>query len=325
MNPNSSLRINERNALTDQIKKKHKETLSGADKKVIKNVVSKYILLKHSHKSYMEYCSVYKEIQESLIGKILTSKGNILEQLKNQIVRNAIVLVQFYKYIENGERYSYSDFRFGEKENLKMVHPHILGYTGFGFDDFLSCDTRKSTLMNDLRSVLKMKSSEVLIERYFSGLNTWQSETSDELNKLKRSVDGIEIDNSLSQVTLSGMQNLTQQTMILSPLIYLSDLGHTIPLDWSAKEWMYFGKQTTGLLRTTHLKNCGEQKKPINFDEGGIVESNLRAEIKSMMEDKLRVMKEEMRPIKPKTEAVTGRKNLRKITNTLKSQLNLTM
>ena len=222
-------------ALIIQIKKNKKETLSDADNKLINDVVSKYILLKHSHKSYMEYCSVYKEIQESLIGEILTSKGNRLEQLKNQIVRNAIVLVQFYKYIENGERYSYSDFKFGSKENLKMNHPHIFGYNGFGFDDFLSCDTRKSTLMNDLRSVLNVKSSEVLIERYFSGLNTWQSETTDELNRLKRSVDGIEIDNSLSQVTLSRMQNLTQQTMILSPLIYLSDLGHTIQLDWSAK------------------------------------------------------------------------------------------
>ena len=230
------------------------------------------------------------------------------EQLKNQIVRNAIVLVQLYKYIENGERYSYSDFGLGSKENLKMNHPHIFGYNGFGFDNFLSCDTRKSTLMNDLRSVLKVKSSEVLIERYFSGLNTWQSETSDELNKLKRSVDGIEIDNSLSQVTLSRMQNLTQQTMILSPLIYLSDLGHTIPLDWSAKEWMCFGKQTTGLLRTTHLKNCDEEKKPIRE----IGESNLCAEIKSMMEENWRVMKEEVRPIKPKTEAVPNRKNLRK-------------
>ena len=125
-------------------------------------------------------------------------------------------------------------------------------------------------------------------------------------------VDGIEIDNSLSHVTfdISGMQTFKQQTMILSPLIYVSDGGHTIPFDWSRKEWMCFGERATGKLRILNLNECEQIHKQvkINFDEGGIVESNLRAEIKSMMEDNLRVMKEEMRPIKPKTEAVTGRK-----------------
>ena len=69
------VRKNEMKALIIQIKKNKKETLSDADNKLINDVVSKYILLKHSHKSYMEYCSVYKEIQESLIGEMLTKQG----------------------------------------------------------------------------------------------------------------------------------------------------------------------------------------------------------------------------------------------------------
>ena len=170
---------------------------------------------------------------------------------------------------------------------MKMGCSHIFGYTGFGLDDFLSCDTRKSTLMNDLRSVLNVKSSEVLIERYFSDLNIWQSETTDQLNKLKRSVVGIKFHNSLSHVTLSRMQNFTQQTMILSPLIYVSNLGHTIPLDWSGKVWTCFGKQTTGPLRKTHLKNC-ELRKRVDFAEGGIAKTNLRDEINRMMEEEVR-------------------------------------
>ena len=144
------------------------------------------------------------------------------------------------KQIENGERYSYSNYYLGKKENVKTAHPHIFGYTVFGLDDFLSCDKRKSTLMNDLRSALNVKSIEPLIEKYFSGLNIWQNETTNELNKLKISVDGIEFDNSLSHVTLtldiSQKQTFTQQLMILSPLIYVSGGGRTIPLDWSSKE-----------------------------------------------------------------------------------------
>ena len=169
MNSNSSayfkqVRKNEIKALIDQIKNNKKYSVSDAsDVNVIQGVVSKYILLKHFHKSYMEYCSVYKEIQESLIEKMKTCESSQWEQLKNQIVRNAIVLVQLYKYIENGERYSYSNYYLGKKENVKMGCSHIFGYTGFGLDDFLAHDKRKSTVIDDLRAALNVKSSNSLI------------------------------------------------------------------------------------------------------------------------------------------------------------------
>ena len=332
MNSNSSsyfkqVRKNEIKALIDQIKNNKNYSVSDAsDVNVIQGVVSKYILLKHFHKSYMEYCSVYKEIQESLIEKMKTCESSQWEQLKNQIVRNAIVLVQLYKYIENGERYSYSDYYLGKKENVKMDPSHIFGYTGFGLDDFLSRDKRKSTVIDGLRAALNAKSNDILIEKYFRDLNVWQSITTDELNALKKMVDGIEIDNSLSHVTfdISGMQTFKQQTMILSPLIYISDGGHTIPLDWSRREWMCFGKQGTGLLRILNLNECEQKHKQvkINFDEGRISESNLREEIKSMMEDNWKIYMEGVRKssplkssslaIKHKAEAITGRKNLKK-------------
>ena len=341
MNSNSSSYFkkggkNEIKALIDQIKnnKKYLSGVSDANVKVIEGVVSKYILLKHFHKSYMEYCSVYKAIQESLIDKMMKAcKNNEHEQLKNQIVRNAIVLVQLYKYIENGERYSYSDYYLGKKENVKMGHSHIFGYTGFGLDDFLSRDKRKSTLIDDLRSALNAKSNDILIEKYFSGLNTWQSEATDELNNLKKSVDGIEIDNSLSHVTfdISGMQTFKQQTMILSPMIYVSDGGHTIPLDWSRREWKVYGEKATGKLRILNLNECEQKHKrvKINYDEGGIAESNLRTEIKRMMEENYMEVVRQSSAIKYKTETITGRKNLKKkplaIQRRIKRRVILTM
>jgi hypothetical protein len=73
-------------------------------------------------------------------------------------MRNAIVLVQLYKYIDRGERYSPSDPNWGKSANIKGDYPHILGYTGFGCDDFLSNEKRKSTLLNDLKDVFRLKS-----------------------------------------------------------------------------------------------------------------------------------------------------------------------
>ena len=53
-------------------------------------------------------------------------------------MRNAIVLVQLYKYIDREERYSPSDINWVQSDNIKGDNPNTLGYTGFGCDDFIS-------------------------------------------------------------------------------------------------------------------------------------------------------------------------------------------
>ena len=53
----------------------------------------------------MEYCEVYELVQQSLIDKKYNcndSREAVI--INNQIMRNAIVLVQLYKYIDRGER-----------------------------------------------------------------------------------------------------------------------------------------------------------------------------------------------------------------------------
>ena len=62
----------------------------------------------------MEYCDVYKLVQLSLIHKKYNcndSREDVI--INNQITRNAIVLVQLYKYIDREERYSPSDSKWG--------------------------------------------------------------------------------------------------------------------------------------------------------------------------------------------------------------------
>ncbi len=316
-------RKNEIVDLVNQIKKDRKKDTLSDELKVIQKVVGSYILLKHSYKSYIEYCAVYNYIQQSLIDKIQTCENNERGIVKDQIMRNAIVLVQLYKYIENGERYSFTDFMLGDVVNVKEVNSHIFGYTHFGLDDFLSNEKRKSTLINDLCNVLNVKSSENLISRYFSDLDIIQSTSTDKLNVLKKSIDGIVLDVSLREVELrlSGFPLHKQQTIILSPLIYLSETGHTIPLDWSSNEWLIFGKRSTGKLRITHLNKI-ELKCARNLEQSSIFERKIHDNIKTMIEDNWKRCTEEVRQstamkstslaIKHKTSVITGKKKLKK-------------
>ena len=97
-------------AITKQLKEHKKYSKSEDNDKTIKSVVNKYVLLKQSYKSYMEYCEVYKLVQQSLIDKKRNcNDSRDIDQINTQIMRNAIVLVQLYKYIDRGERYSPSD------------------------------------------------------------------------------------------------------------------------------------------------------------------------------------------------------------------------
>ena len=58
----------------------------------------------------MEYCEVYESVQQSLINKKYNCNDSREDVIyNNQIMRNEIVLVQLYKYIDRGERYSPSD------------------------------------------------------------------------------------------------------------------------------------------------------------------------------------------------------------------------
>ncbi len=62
-------------------------------------------LLQNCYESYMTFCSVYEEVQTSLINKIEC------DVVLNQIFWNAVVHVQGLQFIENGERFSPKDDR----------------------------------------------------------------------------------------------------------------------------------------------------------------------------------------------------------------------
>jgi hypothetical protein len=82
----------------------------------------------------MTFCLVYEEVQRKLIDKIEC------DAVTNQILQNAVILVQGLQFIENGERFSPKDHRV--KGNSVNGPNHSLDFTGFGVDDFMSDDKR---------------------------------------------------------------------------------------------------------------------------------------------------------------------------------------
>ena len=105
-------------------------------------------------------------------------------------------------------------------------------------------------MLNDLKDVFLLKSCDSLIEKYFMELDIIPMTSTDKLNDLKKSVDSLVFASDLTQVTLKlkASQSIEQGTAIMSPLVYLSDSGRSLPLDWSKDAWKCFGTHRT-LLR----------------------------------------------------------------------------
>ena len=77
--------------------------------------------------------------------KIFQYKKIECDAVTNQILRNAVVLVQGLWFIENGERFSPKDDRVLGNSNNESNH--FLGFTGFGVDDFQSAERRTTSYL----------------------------------------------------------------------------------------------------------------------------------------------------------------------------------
>jgi hypothetical protein len=78
----------------------------------------------------MIFCLVYENVQNHP----LTTAD--CPAMTNNILRNAVVLIQYLWFIENGERFSPKYAQLDE-ENISELN-HDLGFAGYGVDDFMS-------------------------------------------------------------------------------------------------------------------------------------------------------------------------------------------
>jgi hypothetical protein len=114
----------------------------------------RYCLLQNCYESYMTFCSVFEEVQSSLINKIEC------DAVTNQILWNVVVLVQGLWFIENGERFSPKDDRvLGNSNNGSN---HFLGFPGFGVDDFQSANNRMTSVFKWFEQKQLMKDANMI-------------------------------------------------------------------------------------------------------------------------------------------------------------------
>ena len=98
----------------------------------------------------------------------------------------------------------------------------------------------------------------------------------------------------------------------MSPLVYLSDSGRSLPLDWSKDAWKCFGTHST-LLRKFRLETIQDTSSKIDLDKGAITESNLRSSIKEAMKSMIKAKsKEKESYVTSKSETMIGKRKLKK-------------
>jgi hypothetical protein len=96
-------------------------------------------MLQEHYASYMSFYLVYENAQNHFL-----ATAECPAMTKN-ILQNAVVLVQFLWFIENGERFSPNNVLTDEK-NISGSN-NDLGFTGCGVDDFMSKEKRRIPIL----------------------------------------------------------------------------------------------------------------------------------------------------------------------------------
>jgi hypothetical protein len=195
------------------------KTLTIEEYNKVKMETKGYCLLQNCYESYMTFCLVYEEVQKSLIDK------NECDAFTNQILWNAVVLVQGLWFIENGERFSPKDYKV--KGNSVNGSNHSLGFTGFGVDDFQSDDKR-------VTSIFKWFEENCLTDdanRFFPNVGGISQLMNEQYNELRKRFPQLSIERHMVMFeSKRSKQKIPCSTNIFTPLYHLSQLHETMPL-----------------------------------------------------------------------------------------------
>jgi hypothetical protein len=174
----------------------------------------------------MTFCVVYEEVQISLIDK------NEVDAVKNQILRNVVVLVQGLWFIENGERFSPKEYRvIGNSVNGLN---HLLGFTRFGVDDFQSDDKRVTSIFKWFEQKRLMDDANM----FFLNVEGISQLMNDQYNELRKKFPQLSIERHMVKIeSKRSKQKIICSTNIFTPLYHLSPL----PKTWHCGSISQFG------------------------------------------------------------------------------------
>jgi hypothetical protein len=174
----------------------------------------------------MTFCSVYEEVQTSLINKIEC------DGVTNQILWNAVVLVQGLWFIENGERFIPKDDRvLGNSNNGSN---HFLGFTGFGVDNFQSTDNRMTSVFKWFEQKRLTKDANMI----FPNVEVISRLMNERYNDLRKKIPRLSIERHMVMFQSSrSKQKIACPTNIFTPLYHLSPEHKTMPLWVDKSVW----------------------------------------------------------------------------------------
>jgi hypothetical protein len=244
----------------------HKKTLPIELVNKIYKQAKRYCFLQNCYESYMTFCSVYEEVQTSLIKKIEC------DAVRNQILWNAVILVQCLWFIENGERFSPKDDKvLGNSNNGSN---HFLGFTGFGVDDFQSADNRMTSVIKWFEQKWLTKDASMI----FSNVEVISWLMNECYNDLRKKIPWLSIERQMVMFQSSkSNQEIACSTNIFTPLYHLSPEHKTMPL-WVDKS-----------VRKLFLENdCDFNKRDLSKsinERPNDSEKNLYAAIEKMKTD----------------------------------------
>jgi hypothetical protein len=161
-------------------------------------------LLQIHYASYMIFSLVYKNAQNYLLA---TPE---CPAMTNNILWNAVVLVQCLWFIENRERFSLKDAPLYE-ENISGSN-HNLGFTGYGVDDFMSNEKRGISIFDWFDRIFKVDNSD----EYFPNVETLSQLMNDQYNELRRKIPEL----TSERHQFISVKNKTRALSIVNIYIY---------------------------------------------------------------------------------------------------------
>jgi hypothetical protein len=191
-----------------------RKSLGEKNRENVVKITKQYFLLQEFYISYMTFCLVYEEVQKKLINE------NENNSVTNQILRNAVILVQGLRFVENGERFSPDDDK--NDGNRRDKSQHALGYTGFGVDDFTSKEKTTTSIFDWIEEESEIDEPSI----HFVNVETLSRVMNEKYNELKGKFRQLKIERHM--VTFESIQAgkktfPTLATNIFTPMYHFSE------------------------------------------------------------------------------------------------------
>ncbi len=177
----------------------------------------------------MTFCLVYEDVQKRLIDKVECPA------VMNQILWNAVILVQGLWFIENGERFSPKYF--GVKGSGSNGLNHTLGFTGNEVDDFISGEKRQHPLFHQIENYCHIDDANV----FFPNVETLSHLMNQQYKELKKKIHQLSIErHQVAFHSKATKEKMTCSTNIFTPFYHFTKQNETMPLWCNKSVWQLF-------------------------------------------------------------------------------------